>query len=105
MESRGSKTLLPSQPRRRPSWPVWALMKSFRLLALTALWGGVGMGAGLFGGILVLMTVGVLHHRMPEMNLAYRRVAIPAAIVAGICAFLWNLVRTVQAALRRGNEL
>ena len=102
MDSRGSKTLLPSQPRQHPSWPVWMLMKSFRLLVLTALWSGVGMGAGLFGGILVLMSIGVLHHRMPQMDLAYRRVAIPAAIVTGICAFIWNLARTVQAALRKG---
>jgi hypothetical protein len=63
------------------------------------------MGAGLFGGILVLMTAGVLHNRMPRMELAYREAAIPAAIVAGGCAFLWNLARTVQAAARRRREL
>ena len=101
MEARGSKTLLPSQPMRQPSWPLWTLMKGFRLLLLTALWSGVGMGAGLFVGIFVLMTAGVLHNRMPRMELAYQDVAIPAAMVAGGCAFLWNLVLTVQAATRR----
>ena len=101
MESRGSKTLLPSEPMRQPSWLVWTLMKGFRLLALTALWSGLGMGAGLFAGILVLMTAGVLHHRLPPMDLAYRQAAFPAAIVAGTCALVWNLVRTVQAAIRR----
>ena len=104
MEAQGSKTLLPSQPVRQPSWPVWTLMKSFRLVLLTVLWSGLGMGAGLFAGILVLMTAGILHNRMPRMELAYRDVAIPAAIVAGGCAFLWNLVRTLQAAARRPRQ-
>ena len=101
MDSRESKTLLPSEPMRQPSWLVWTLMKGFRLLTLTVLWSGVGMGAGLFVGILVLMIAGVLHHHLPPMDLAYRRVAIPAAIIVGSCAFVWNLVRTVQAAARR----
>ena len=100
-ESRGSKTLFPSEPMRQPSWLVWTLMKGFRLLLLTVLWSGLGAGAGLFCGIVVLMTAGILHHRMPPMDLAYRQGAIPAAIVAGSCAFVWNLVRTVQAAATR----
>jgi hypothetical protein len=104
MESRGSKTLLPSEPMRRPSWFVWTLMKGFRLLLLTVFWSGLGMGAGLFSGIVVLVTMGVLRHRMPPMDLAYRQGAIPAAILAGSCAFVWNLVRTVQAAVRRVKE-
>ena len=104
IESRGSKTLLPSEPMRQPSWFVWALMKGFRLLTLTILWSALGMGAGLFGGIVVLLTTGILHHRMPPMDLAYRQAAIPAAIVAGSCAFVWNLVRTVQAAAKRAKE-
>jgi len=104
MDPRGSKTLLPSEPMRQPSWLVWALVKSFRLLALTVLWAGLGMAAGLFAGIVVLLTMGVFHHRMPPMDLAYRQGAIPAAIIAGSCAFVWNVVRTVQAAAKRGKE-
>ena len=105
MDSRESKTLLSSEPMRQPSWLVWTLMKGFRLILLTVLWSGVGMGAGLFGGILVLMTVGMIHHHLPPMDLAYRRAAVPAAILVGSCAFVWNLMRTVQAAARRGRGL
>ena len=90
---------------RQPSWLVWTLMKGFRLLLLTMLWSGLGMGAGLFGGIAVLMAAAVIHNRMPQMDLAYRQISIPAAIVVGSCAFVWNLVRTVQAAAQRRRGL
>jgi hypothetical protein len=104
MDPHGSKTLLSSKPMRQPSRLAWTLMKVLRLLVLTVFWSGLGMAAGLFCGILVLVTAGILHHRLPPMDLAYRQGAIPAAIVAGGCAFVWNLVRTVQAAARRGKE-
>jgi hypothetical protein len=100
-----SKTLVAGDPMRQPSWMVWTLMKGFRLLLLTALWSGLGMGAGLFGGIVVLMAAAVIHNRMPRMDIAYRNISIPVAIVAGSCAFLWNLVRTVQAAAQRRKRL
>jgi hypothetical protein len=96
-----SKTLLASRPRRQPSWPVWLAMKGFRLLFLTVLWSGLGMGVGLLTGIALLMTGAVIHQRMPPMDLAYRQIAIPTAIFAGGCALLWNLWRTVLAGIRR----
>jgi hypothetical protein len=99
-----SKTLLAGEPMRQPSWLVWSVMNGFRVLMLTVLWAGFGMGLGLFCGILVLMTVGAIHHQMPPMDLAYRRISIPAAIATGSGAFLWNLGRTVQAAARRLKE-
>ena len=101
MEARGSKTLVAGEPMKQPSWPVWTLMKSIRLVMLTLMWTAVGMGAGLFCGIVGVMAWGAITQRIPEMELAYRRVAIPLAIGAGSCAFLWNLLRTVQAAARR----
>ena len=104
-EARGSRNLLGGEPTRQPSWLVWTVMKGFRLLFLTLLWAGVGMGVGLFGGILGLMTAGAIHHQMPAMDLAYRRISIPVAIASGSCAFLWNLMRTVQAAVRRGKRM
>ena len=104
MEPQGSKTLLSTEPQRQPSWFVWTLMKGTRLLMLTVLWSGLGMGAGLFGGIVVLLALGILHHRLPPMDLAYRYSAIPAAIIAGSGAFTWNLMRTVQAAVKRGRQ-
>jgi hypothetical protein len=101
MEARGSKTLVASEPMRRPSWLVWTLMKGFRVVLLTVLWSGLGMGAGLFCGILGVMAGSALLHRNLQMALAYRYVAIPGAACAGGCALLWNLVRTAQAAARR----
>jgi hypothetical protein len=104
METRDSKTLGPSEPARQPSWLVWTLMKSFRLLFLTVMWTGLGMGLGLFTGIMVLMTAGAFQHRMLPMDAAYRQIAIPFALCTGGCAFLWNLIRTLQAAARRRRE-
>jgi len=40
-------------------------------------------------------------HATPDMSLAYRYVAVPLAIISGSSAFVWNLLRTVQAAARR----
>ena len=101
MEARGSKTLVASEPMRRPSWAVWTLMQGLRIVLLTVLWTGLGMGAGLFGGILGLMVAAAVHHQVPEMQLAYRHFSIPVAICAGGGALLWNLVRTAQAAAER----
>jgi len=100
-EPRESKTVLAGEPRRQPSWAVWLLMKGFRVLFLTVLWTGIGMGFGLLTGILLLMSGAVIHHQMPPMQLAYRDVAIPTAMLCGGCALLWNLMRVVQAAARR----
>jgi hypothetical protein len=105
MEARGSKTLVASEPMRQPSWTVWLAMKGFRMVLLTLLWTGVGMGAGLFSGILLVAIRGTMQGQMPEMSLAYRHISIPVAITTGSCALLWNLVRTVQAATQRRREL
>jgi hypothetical protein len=101
MEARGSKTLVGGEPMKEPSWPVWTLMKGFRLILLTVLWTAVGMGAGLFCGILGVLVLGAVHHQTPDMSMAYRSVSIPVAILSGSCAFGLNLVRTLQAAVKR----
>ncbi len=101
MEARGSKTLGHSQPMKQPNWLVWTLMKGLRLVLLTVLWSGLGMGGGLFCGILGVVIASALKHTTPDMSLAYRNISIPVAIVSGSCAFLWNLVRTWQAAAQR----
>ncbi len=101
MEARGSKTLAGGEPVREPSWPAWMLMKVFRLVTLTVFWTGLGMGVGLFCGIAGVMAWSAMAHRTLEMEIAYRDVAIPLAACTGSCAFLWNLLRTVQAVVRR----
>jgi hypothetical protein len=101
MEARGSKTLIAAEPMRQPSWPVWTLMKGFRIVMLTVLWSGLGMGAGLFCGIVGLVAASAVLHQRPEMDLAYRHIAIPVAVFVGSCTLLWNLMRTIQAAAQR----
>jgi uncharacterized BrkB/YihY/UPF0761 family membrane protein len=108
MEARGSKTLVAGEPMKQPNLLVWTLMKGFRVLLLTVLWTGLGMGVGLFCGILGVLLVSVALHRTPDMSMAYRYVSIPLAICSGSCAFLWNVVRTCQAAVKKrkaGSEL
>ncbi len=98
MEARGSKSLVAGEPMKQPSWLVWTLMKSFRLLLLTVLWTGLGMGVGI-----VLRNPrrgdcrSAIMHRTPDMSLAYRNISIPVAIFSGSCAFVWNMGRTMQA--------
>jgi hypothetical protein len=101
MEPHESKTLLPGEPMKQPSWPVWSLMKGFRVLALTVLWAALGMGVGLFGGIVGVVAWSAMTHRAAEMDLAYRNIALPLAICTGTCAFIWNLLRVVQAGVRK----
>jgi hypothetical protein len=104
MEARGSKTLVAGEPMKQPSWLVWTVMKGTRLALLTLLWAGLGMGAGLFCGIVGLMIGGAMTHRIPDMTTAYRHISIPVAIFSGSCACLWNLMRTAQAAVRRRKD-
>jgi len=80
---------------------MWILTRTLRLLVLTLVWTGLGMGAGLFCGIAVVMVSALLMHRTPDMTEAYRHGAIPAAIGAGSVALLWNLIRTIQEASSR----
>jgi hypothetical protein len=101
MEARGSKTLVAGEPRKEPSWLVWSAMKGFRIVLLTVLWGGLGMGAGLFCGIIGVVAWSAIQHRTPEMDLAYRSISIPVALACGSGAFLWNVMRTLQAAVRK----
>jgi hypothetical protein len=98
MEARGSKTLLAGEPMREPSWLVWTLMKASRVVVLTVLWTGLGMGVGLLCGIIGLAAVSAFTGRTPDMSMAYRTISIPVAICSGGCALLWNLLRAVQAA-------
>jgi hypothetical protein len=101
MEARGTKTLVAGEPRKEPSWLVWSLTKVFRVVLLTVLWSGIGMGAGLFCGIIGVVAWSAIQHRTPEMDLAYRSISIPVAICSGSCAFLWNVMRTLQAAVQK----
>ena len=104
MEARGSKTLVGGEPMKQPSWLVWTLMKGFRIVLLTVLWTGLGMGVGLVCGIVGVLAWSAMAHRTPDMSMAYRYVSIPVAISIGGCAFVWNVVGAFQAAAKRRKE-
>jgi hypothetical protein len=104
MEEQESRTLFPGKPMTEPNWLVWSLMKGCRVVVLTVLWSGLGMGAGLFCGIIGVVALSALHNRAPVMSMAYRNVAFPVAICSGACAFLWNAFRVLQAAEKRRRE-
>jgi hypothetical protein len=101
-DDRRPRTLLPGKPMTEPSWFVWTLMKTVRVLGFAVLWTGLGMGVGLFCGIIGVVVASAFAHHAPVMSMAYRRVAFPVAISSGACAFLWNLFRVIQAAQQRG---
>lgn len=96
-----SRNLFGGERVPEPGWTVWLFVKLFRLVVLTVLWTGVGMGAGLFAGIVVMMGASAFVHHTPDLTQAYRHGGFPAAIGAGAVAFLWNLMRTIQAASER----
>jgi zinc transporter ZupT len=76
-------------------------MKGFRVVSLTVLWAGVGMGVGLFCGIIGVLVLSVVQQRALDLSLAYRNIATPIAILVGGCAFLWNAFRMMQETARR----
>ena len=100
-DDRQSKTLLPGKPVTEPTWLVWTLMKTGRVVGFAVLWTGLGMGVGLFCGIIGVVAASALAHHAPVMSMAYRRVAFPVAITSGASAFLWNLFRVIQSAQER----
>ena len=105
MEARGTKTLFVEGPKRQESWLFWLFVRLMRIVALTIFWMGIGMGAGLFVGILYMIGLSVFTHSDVRMALAYRQIATPVAVAAGVVALVWNLFRAVQAIALRRREL
>jgi hypothetical protein len=71
-----------------------------RILLLTLIFAALGMGLGLFFGILGAVLYGAVRHTHVDMAMAYRAVAIPFAITFGSCAFLYNAVLSIRRAAR-----
>lgn len=72
----------------------------FRILILTALFAAVGMGFGLFFGILGTILYGAVKHMHVDMAMAYRDVAIPLAVISALGAFVYNTMATLRRAMR-----
>ena len=85
----------------RPSWFVRFIMISFRICFVTLLLTGVGMGVGLFVGILTTVIGGAFTHHAIDLTRAYRVFAIPSAFVFGSCTFVFQIVKTLRETFRR----
>ena len=86
--------------RSKPTLPQRILFGAGKLIFLTLLFAALGMGIGLFIGILTAAFTGGLHHGAPGMAAAYRKMAVPTAIVFGTCALLFQIFTGIRTALR-----
>ncbi len=77
-----------------------AIMVTFRTLVVTLLCTMAGMGLGLFFGIIGTAILNAVRHGGVDMSNAYRHVAIPVAITAGSCAFLFQVLAGIRTSLR-----
>lgn len=69
-----------------------------RTLFVTLLFALIGMGAGLFAGIIGVVVLAFVKDVHPDMQTAYLRVAIPTAIVFGAIALVYNVVQEIRRA-------
>jgi len=72
-----------------------------RILFVTVLFTLIGMGAGLFAGIIGVVILAFVKDIHPDMQTAYLRVAIPNAIVFGTVALIYNVVQEIRRAGKR----
>lgn len=90
-------TALPAQ-RTRISILFTSTM---RVLFSTLLFAALGMGAGLFLGILGTVGYGLIRGSSVDMSNAYKHVAIPLAAIAGTVALIGSAVLEVRARRQR----
>ena len=72
-----------------------------RTLFVTLLFTLIGMGAGLFAGIIGVVVLAFVKDVHPDMQTAYLRVAIPTAIVCGTIALVYSVVQEIRRAGHR----
>ncbi len=74
------------------TWYQKAFVRGFRVFFVTLLFTMLGMGLGLFCGILWFSISGAIHNAHPDLSLAYRVVAIRVAVASGSIALLYQLL-------------
>ncbi|MFZ0951827.1 MAG: hypothetical protein WAN17_06150 [Candidatus Sulfotelmatobacter sp.] len=80
-------------PTPRP--PRWYAIP-VRVLLLTFIGTLISFAVSLFVGIIGTVAVAALRHVHPNMAAAYRRIALPAAIVAGSIIFVLALILEIR---------
>ena len=81
-----------------------AFILTFRTLFVSLLFAMGGMALGLFCGILGTAILNAVRHGGVDMANAYRHVAVPVAITAGSCAFLYQVFAGIRTTLRPRNS-
>jgi uncharacterized BrkB/YihY/UPF0761 family membrane protein len=72
-----------------------------RTVFLSLLFGLIGMGIGLFAGIIGMVVLAFAKGVHPDMQVAYLRVAIPVAIAFAAIAFVYNVIGEIRRSGRR----
>ena len=88
----------------KPSRLQKTFIVTFRTLFVTLLCAMGGMGIGLFFGIVGTAFLNAVRHGGVDMANAYRHIAIPAAIIAATCGFLFQVVAGIRTSMRPRNS-
>ncbi|MGB8579860.1 MAG: hypothetical protein WCD47_03505 [Candidatus Sulfotelmatobacter sp.] len=82
----------PKSPGRPPRWYAIPL----RVLLVTFIGTLISFAVSLFLGIIGVGALSTLRHVHPDMRVAYRHIALPAAVVAGSIIFVLALVMEIR---------
>ena len=85
---------------KAPSAPVRWLLAPLRVLLVTFLLALLSFAVCLFLGILGLVITAAARGVQPNLTIAYREIAFPAAILAGAAALVLAIVMEVRHASR-----
>jgi hypothetical protein len=82
----------PKSHGRPPRWYAIPL----RVLLVTFIGTLISFAVSLFVGIIGVGALSTLRHVHPDMTIAYRHIALPAAVVAGSIIFVLALVMEIR---------
>lgn len=88
----------------RPSRFTRFLMTTFRIFFLTLLLTGLGMGLGLFTGIMATVVGSLFAHHPVDLTRSYKLFAVPAAIVFGGCTLVFQVIQAVREGLQKQKD-
>ena len=86
------KPVPPKPPARAPRWYAIPV----RVLLVTFIGTLISFAVTLFLGIVGTVSISALRGTHPNMTIAYRRVALPAAMVAGSIIFVLALAMEIR---------
>jgi len=78
-----------------PRPPRWYAIP-VRVLLVTFIGTLICFAVSLLAGIIATVAIAAVRHVQPNMTLAYRRIALPAAIVAGVIILVLSLTMEIR---------